>query len=1183
MQTHTPLRHFAFAALLLYGYVGAVASEPLTTTTKVDFKTDIRPVLSNRCFFCHGPDEAHVESGLRLHEFSLATSPADSGSKAIIPGNITESELIRRIASNDESERMPPPHIGAKLTEREIELFKTWVASGAKYSKHWSFDEIQPPKLESANRENTLPAWQDSPIDLLVFKKLSERNWTPSPEADRNTRLRRLTLDLTGLPPTLDQQSAFQSNSSEQAYEQLVDELLASPAFGEHWGRKWLDLARYADSAGYADDPPRTIWAYRDWVIKAINDGMPFDQFTIEQLAGDLLPDPTDEQLVATAFHRNTLTNNEGGTNDEEFRNVAVVDRVNTTMAVWMGVTIACAQCHSHKFDPITQAEYFQVFAILNQTKDADRADESPTLKWFTHEQRADQEETQRELSKVELALTAPDETLLPEQQSWAQALRDPIHWQPAKPESANAKSKSPIVIHDNGNLRVDAIADSDTYSIDLAIPKDIAIDALSGIQIRSIPDPSLPNGGAAIGDGNFVLTNVAASLISVGEKSTTGRLIRIDLPGENKILSLGEVQVFSREEIVSKGAKATQSSTDFDGKAERAVDGNTSGKYTDNSTTHSAASTDPWWEVDIGKDVSIDKIVIWNRTDADVGSRLAGAKLSILSEDRKTLWEAILEKPKASQAFEIQPSIPLPLAVANADYAQDGFPPSNAIDADTKSGWAVGGAIDQPHQLNVAIQSSKLKELTSTNALTDNLALRLTLKFESSYRRALLASFGVSFTTDVRAEPAIRIPSNVLKILSTATDSMSTAEHDAIHLYYVSTIAPSRQPLRTSRDLRIKKIADIKPTTTVPILSELAPDKQRQTHIQIRGNYKVKGDLVSPDVPKAFHAWKQTSTDSGTPKMDRLAFARWLMQPDNPLTARVIANRYWETFFGVGIVRTSEEFGSQGDLPSNAELLDHLASDLIRSEWDTKRFIRNIVLSAAYRQRSAVSPIRYEEDPDNVFVSRGPRFRVSAEQVRDMALTSAGLLSQRLYGTPARPPQPALGLTAAFGSKTDWDTSKGEDRFRRGLYTLWRRSNPYPSMATFDAPNREVCVLKRDRTNTPLQALVTLNDPVFVEAAQGLARRIVVYDLPEGSLAERSDRVFQLALSRSPNSREMETIAKLYHETRTELASNLDRANKLATDPIGPLPANSDPIELAVWTTLCNVILNLDEFLMTP
>ena len=421
------------------------------------------------------------------------------------------------------------------------------------------------------------------------------------------------------------------------------------------------------------------------------------------------------------------------------------------------------------------------------------------------------------------------------------------------------------------------------------------------------------------------------------------------------------------------------------------------------------------------------------------------------------------------------------------------------------------------------------------------------------------------------------------MRILASSPDSQTVENRDALHLHYVSTIAPSRLPLRSERDALVKKLAEIKPTTTVPILSELPPDKLRQTHIQLRGNYKVKGELVSPGVPKAFHTWRPTSSDGSSPKMDRLAFAQWLMQPDNPLTARVIANRYWETLFGVGIVRSSEEFGSQGDLPSNPELLDHLANDLIRSGLDTKRFIRNIVLSAAYRQRSSVSTVRYEEDPENVFVSRGPRFRVTAEQVRDMALASAGLLSQRLYGPPARPPQPSLGLTAAFGGKTDWDTSKGEDRFRRGLYTLWRRSNPYPSMATFDAPNREVCVLRRDRTNTPLQALVTLNDPAYVEAAQGLARRIVVYDLPSGSLTERCERVFELALTRRPNPRELEAVENLYHETRTELANNLERANKLATEPIGPLPSNSDAVELATWTTICNVILNLDEFLMTP
>lgn len=1170
-------------SLVAWAFEKAPASDPEAPRSQVDFRTDIRPILSNRCFICHGPDEGHVESGLRLHEFEFATTPADSGLAAIVPGKLDESELIRRIVSSDESVRMPPPHIGAKLTDREVGLFKEWVASGAKYSKHWSFDQIHSPQLHTKTSLELSSSWQNSPIDLLVANKLAERGWKPAPEANRRTLLRRLSLDLTGLPPTREQQLAFESDTSSQAYEQLVDSLLASPAMGEHWGRKWLDLARYADSAGYADDPPRTIWAYRDWVIKAINDGIPFDQFTIEQLAGDLLPNPTDEQLVATAFHRNTLTNNEGGTNDEEFRNVAVVDRVNTTMAVWMGVTMACAQCHTHKFDPITQTEYFQVFAILNQTQDADRADESPTHKWFTPEQRRDQNETQIELSKVELALTAPQESLKAEQRVWADELQSPIQWQSTKPDSAKAKSKSSISIMENGTLKVDAIADTDTYSIELPIPKGSAIDSLSGLQIRSIPDASLPNGGAAIGDGNFVLTNLTAALIDADSKSATGQFVRIELKGENKILSLGEVQVFSREENVAKSAKASQSSTDFDGKPERAIDGNTSGVYTENSTTHTANSTDPWWEVDLGKDVSVDKIVVWNRTDAEVGSRLAGAKLSILTSDRKTIWETTLDKPKASESFEVQPSIAVPLFVANADYAQEGFGASNAIDSDPKSGWAVGGAIEQPHQLNLAIQSNKLKERTASRALSENIVMRLTIKFESTYRRALLASFAIGMTSDPRADRLIGLPPNVTRILSQDPDLRSDSDLDTLHSYYVSTVAPSRQPLRDARDLLSKKLAAIKPTTSVPILSELAQAKQRQTHVQLRGNYKVKGDLVSPGVPSAFHPWKPQPSGVDTPKMDRLAFARWLMQPDNPLTARVIANRYWETFFGVGIVRTSEEFGSQGDLPSNPELLDHLAGELIRNGWDTKRFIRNIVLSAAYRQRSFVSPQRYEDDPDNVYVSRGPRFRVSAEQVRDMAIASAGLLSHRLYGTPARPPQPALGLTAAFGGKTDWETSKGEDRFRRGLYTLWRRSNPYPSMATFDAPNREVCVLKRDRTNTPLQALVTLNDPAYVEAAQGLARRIVVYELPEGSLEKRIELVYELALSRLPIPRETEAISKLYYETKSVFALDLERAKKMSTEPIGPLPANADPIELATWTTICNVILNLDEFLMTP
>jgi len=429
-----------------------------------------------------------------------------------------------------------------------------------------------------------------------------------------------------------------------------------------------------------------------------------------------------------------------------------------------------------------------------------------------------------------------------------------------------------------------------------------------------------------------------------------------------------------------------------------------------------------------------------------------------------------------------------------------------------------------------------------------------------------------------------IGLPSDIAHLLSIDTAELTKQQLETLHSYYIDSIAIRRQPLRDSRDKLGKKLAEIKPTTTVPILKELPAEKQRLTNIQLRGNYKVHGELVSARVPSAFHAWQPEENGTDTPlQMNRLQFARWLMQPENPLTARVLANRYWENFFGVGIVRTSEEFGSQGDLPTNPELLDYLATELFRSGWDTKRFVREIVKSAAYRQNSAVSPKRFEEDPDNVFLSRGPRFRVSAEQVRDMALDSAGLLSHRMFGPPTRPPQPSLGLSAAFGSKTDWDTSLGEDRFRRGLYTLWRRSNPYPSMATFDAPNREVCVLRRDRTNTPLQALVTLNDPAYVEAAQGLGRRIVLQDLPTGTLEQRIERMFQLTLTRRPSSRELGSLVKLYHETCTEFAQKQERAMKLATDPIGPLPAGADAVELATWATLCNVVLNLDEFLMTP
>lgn len=1159
-----------------------LVAEEAAKSPLVDFKRDIRPILSNRCFACHGPDESHVESGLRLDRLETATSPADSGRVAIVPKQVDESELMRRITSKDDNYRMPPPNFGGRLTDREIQAFDAWIRSGATYSKHWSFDTISPIEL---NLETAVTATHA--IDVLVEKKRRQLGWPASPPASPSTLLRRLSSDLTGLPPTLDEQLEFESRFDATTYEQKVDELLASPAFGEHWGRKWLDLARYADSAGYADDPPRTIWAYRDWVIQAINQGMPFDQFTVEQLAGDLLPNRDDDQLVATAFHRNTLTNNEGGTNDEEFRNVALVDRVNTTMAVWMGLTMACAQCHNHKFDPISQKEYFQVFAIFNQTEDADRTDESPTLKWFSKDQRHSKERLFEELERLESQLNAPDSRLLEEQKTWSEVLHRPVTWSRRSPELVRSRANASTKIDADGRILVDAVTDTDSYTIDMTAMSKSSILALHGIQIESIPDPKLPGGGAAIGTGNFVLSDFKAWLVDRDSTPVQGRFVRVELPGENRILSLAEVQVYSEGNNIAKSGKATQSSTAFDGPAELAIDGKTSGNYTDKSTTHTASSASPWWELDLGKLTLIERIEVWNRTDNQLQQRLAGAKVSILSERREILWEQSIDTPKSSQTFDIQKSISIPLVAANADFFQESYPPKNALDNDPKSGWSVGGSENKPHQLYVAIDSEKLSKSLASNHEDKEWKLRLQMKFESATRRAILTSFAVRTSTDERIQALVNLPSTIVSLLN-HSESLTDSERDQLHKFYVSTIAPSRSELRTKKAEIEKKLAAIQPITTVPILRELPEAKHRTTRIQLRGNYKVLGDIVSPDIPSAFHRLpspnnQTVATDRKQNRVDRLQFARWLVQADNPLAARVLANRYWESFFGVGIVRSSEEFGSQGDLPSNPDLLDHLATELIRINWDTKRFIKSIVMSDTYQQKSSVTAKRFEEDPENIHLSRGPRFRVSAEQVRDSALAAAGLLSHKMFGPPVQPPQPAMGLKAAFGSKTDWDTSKGEDRFRRGIYTLWRRSNPYPSMATFDAPNREVCVLRRDRTNTPLQALVTLNDPVFVEAAQGLARRIVIYELPTASFDARIERLYRLVLCRTPLSNEVDALTKLAHESRQALLSDPGQATKLATEPLGPTPTGSDTTELAVWTTLCNVVLNLDEFLMTP
>jgi hypothetical protein len=767
----------------------------------VDFNRDIRPILSKNCFACHGPDSGHRATKWRFDKRESATAKLKSGGAPIVPGKPDESEMIRRVTAVDEDERMPPKETRNRLSPGQIATLRHWIEHGAPYAEHWAFVRPQQAPLPAIKDR----AWPRNPIDYFVLARLEAAGLKPAPEADRFTLLRRASLDLRGLPPLLREIDEFARDTSADAYEKAVDRFLNDPAYGERWARMWLDLARYADSAGYGSDPLRpNLWRYRDWVIDAFNRNLRYDQFTIEQIAGDLLPTPSLEQRMATAFHRNTMTNKEGGTDSEEWRVAAVKDRVDTTLVVWMGLTMGCAKCHSHKYDPITQKEYYRFYAFFNQSADTNRDDEAPTI--------------------------------------------------PA-PTPAMAEA----------NRRID--------------------------------------------------TRVAA--------------IR--------------------------------------------------------------------------------------------------KKLDHLK----------------------------PQTVVGLVAARSLVPPREVLEIHS--------------------------EIVRLN----------------------------------RSRPAV---------------------------------------------------------PNLPIMEDLPPAKWRESHLMVKGSHLNLGEKVEPGVPASL-----PSLPAGAPN-NRLGVARWLVSPDNPLTARVAVNRYWAQLFGTGIVETEEDFGTQGELPSHPELLDWLAVEYMKQGWDTKALLRLIITSATYRQSSKASPDLLKRDPHNRLLARGPRFRLEAEMVRDQALALAGLLSRKVGGPSVYPPQPDGLWQAAFNGERTWTTSNGQDRYRRGLYTFWRRTVPYPSMAAFDAPSREICAVRRVRTNTPLQAFVTLNDPVYVECAQALARRIMEEG---GATAEDRARFgLRLCLARPPRDEQVKQVLDLYQSELAHYRKEAKEAVKLATDPLGPLPHGLDATEAAAWTVVANVLLNLDGVL---
>lgn len=1076
-------------SVILYGVI--LTPVPILAEEKIDYNRDVKPILSKNCFACHGPDDGHRAAQLRLDTFADATAPRKKG-PAVFPKDHKKSRLIERITNHDNP--MPPAEAGEPLSEKQVAILKKWIDQGAEYAPHWAFVKPNRPNPPVVADDR----WNRQPIDRFIYQAMNQAGLKPSPEADKLVLLRRLSLDLRGLPPTPQEVEAFSQDTSPQAYEKMVDRFLKDAAYGERMARIWLDLARYADSAGYGSDPLRlNMWRYRDWVIDAFNKNMPYDQFTIEQLAGDLLENPTVEQKIATAFHRNTQTNTEGGTDDEEFRVVAVKDRTDTTFQVWMALSVGCAKCHTHKYDPISQKEYYRLYAIFNQTADSDRGDEYPTML-------APSAEIQEKIKLIEAKIAELKQKL---QASSPELEAARLKWE--KSFLPTLKGMSFDVTQATGMTRTaDGWALKGTGTIEGLYDGP----ALTGIRLQQL--------------GNTHLPEQIIFEIGKANRPIRGKYVRIEVPKSPQPvwLSLAEVQVFSGKENIARKGKARQSSTAFEGDASRAIDGETNGEYfVKNSVTHTVQENNPWWEVELPALSPLDTITIWNRTDGGTSERLNHYKISILDEKRQLVWSTeskIVPRPSAS--FSTQ-GTRTPV-IADTYLEEDG---------------------------------SRVFVFADPVALT-NEPFSVTLSGTATF-----AIRGVSESFAQR----LALPASVRAVLAIPAQKRNETQTKTIRDYYIS-IAPERKALRDE----LANLEKEKPAIpTIPIMQELPAAKQRKTKLMIKGDFLNLGEEVTPGLPTAFHKGPEG-------KIDRLALAKWIMSEENPMTARVAVNRWWSMLFGKGLVETEEDFGIQGENPTHPELLDWLATEYIRLKWDTKAFLKMMVMSETYRQSSKVLPEHLEKDPNNKWLARAPRFRLEAEMVRDQALALSGLLSRKIGGPSVYPPQPGGLWQAAFNGQRQYPTSVGEDRYRRGLYTIWRRTIPYPSMTTFDAPSRETCTVRRIRTNTPLQAFVTLNDPVYVEAAQALARRIVQEGGP--STDSRLTYGLKLVLCRPVQEAQLKTIKNLYEKELARLQKDLPSQKALLGEKKNPIPSGVTEAELAALTIVANVLLNLDAVL---
>ena len=1041
------------AALLLSTLFSAELAAA-DSSAAVEFNRDVRPIFSDKCFTCHGPDVNNRKTPLRFDTEKGATQDL-GGHFAIVTGQPEKSTLVERIASDDAIRRMPPSYEGhSKLSEREIGLIRRWVEQGAKWQQHWSFvtpTRPRPPDVRDAN-------WPRNAIDNFVFARLEREGLAPSPEADRPTLIRRVTLDLTGLPPTPEEVDAFVNDSSPTAYEKVVDRLLQSPRYGERMAIRWLDAARYADTNGYQTDAERYMWRWRDWVIDAFNDNMPFDQFTVEQIAGDLLPDPTLDQLIATGFNRNHRGNGEGGIIAEEYAVEYVVDRVETTSTVWLGLTMGCARCHDHKYDPLTQKEFYRFFAYFNNVPENGKAfkygNSPPFIQAPTPKQ-------QKELKELD--------TKLAEAEAEFASLRGEIEKTQGVWEKSAAKSQFlDWSLHDGL----------------------VAHYALDGNVLGETPGSGRVPTRLVDGLPDFVKGKVGQAAGFDGKRFVDGGDVAPFSFTEKFTLSAWVYPTAADGPIVTR---TKQGATEKEGYGLYLKDGklqfNLVNRWLDDSTrveTARALKLNRWYHVAASYD----------------GSRLAEGTAIYVNGKPSKLTYVVNE---LNQSFGVK----APLRIGAVGNAPDRF----------------RGDIDEVRVYD--------RDLTPQEV-------------------AVLAT----------AKPAGRI--------AAVKPSRRTAgEAEKLRLCFLDQYAPEniREAWLKVTETRKKHGQFVDGLPTVMVMKER--EVRRQTHMLVRGAYDKPGERVSPGVPAILPPVKDEHGDN------RLGFARWLVSRDNPLTARVTVNRFWQVYFGTGLVRTVEDFGSQGEWPTHLSLLDWLAVEFIESGWDVKALQKKIVLSATYRQSSKVEPELQKADPDNRLLARGPRLRLPAEVVRDQALAISGLLVDEIGGPSVKPYQPAGLWTELAGGKA-YEQDHGDNLYRRSLYTFWKRAVPPPSMLNFDSAGREACRVRQSRTNTPLQALNLMNDVTFIEASRLLAERMMTEGGP--TARERIGYGYKLATARDLNVEQRDVLLGSLNHYRDNFATNRKSALELVKQGERPRNEVLDLAELASYTTVASLILNLDE-----